>query len=157
MYREKTYERTVKVYKELLKDTILNIQTNYDLKIKEYLIKAEIQKRDFTKRQLNVLFLICTFSFNYGKETALLKITDFALSGISTNKVSGEITKLIETGVIKWDTDFNEFSINEPVNWNVPYHKHYDDKRSTELFLLNLKHAGVDIEPILEKLKKLNL
>jgi hypothetical protein len=158
VWRETTYRRVVNVYKDLLKDSILSIETNLDLKIKEYMIRAEIQKRDFTKRQLNILSLIITFSFNYGKEAALLQISDFALTGLSVKKCRGELDQLIDMGVITWNTDFNEFSINDPLQWNnVPYHKHYDDKRSQELFFLNLRHAGVDINPILEKIKQLNL
>ena len=158
MWREGTYRRTFDVYKELLKDTILSIDTNVDLKVKEYLVRSEIQKRDFTKRQLNILSLIVSFSFNYGKEAALLQIADFSLTGISNKKIKNEIDQLIEMGVISWDVDFNEFCIKAPVHWkDIPYHNHYDDKRSQELFFLNLKHAGVDIKPILQKLKELGM
>jgi hypothetical protein len=158
MWRENTYRRVTDAYKDLLKEIILSIDTNLDLKIKEHMIRAEIQKRDFTKRQLNILSLIVTFSFNYGKEAALLQIADFALTGLSVKKVRNEIEQLIDMNVITWNIDFNEFSINEPLQWkNVPYHNHYDDNRSQELFFLNLRHAGVDVEPILEKLKDLNL
>jgi Bacteriophage replication protein O len=152
-----TYKRTVEVYKVLLKEMILSNEANIDLKIKEFLIRSEIQKRDFTKRHLNILSLIVTLSFNFGKESAILQITDFALTGLSVKKVKSEVDQLIEMGVITWNVDFNEFSISEPTSWKVPYHKHYDDKRSQELFFLNLKHAGVDVNPILEKIKKLNL
>jgi hypothetical protein len=158
MWREKTYRRSVDVYKDLLKDTILSIDNNLDLKIKEYMIRAEIQKRDFTKRQLNILSLIVTFSFNYGKEAAVLQISDFALTGLSVKKVRSEVDQLIGMNVITWNTDFNEFSINEPLCWkDVPYHKHYDDKRSQELFILNLRHAGVDVVPLLKRIEELDL
>jgi hypothetical protein len=157
-WTERTYQRMNLVYKDFLKDFIIKNDTNYEIKIKELLIKAEIQKRDFTKRQLNILFLILTFSFNYGKEKALLKLNDFSLSGVPDKKIRHEVTKLIEMNVIEWDQDFNEFNIVEPRLWKAPkYHAYYDDKRSNELFLINLKHAGVDVKPILEKLNEMEL
>jgi hypothetical protein len=154
-WREKTYERAEKVYKYLLKDMIMNIDTDYDRKINELLIRAEVLKRDFTKRQLKILTIILTFSFAYGKSTAMLQLSDFALTGIPPKKINEEIRKLIEMKVITWDDVFNEFSVNDPREWEVPYHNYYDDKRSIELFMLNLKHAGVDTEAILEKIKEL--
>jgi hypothetical protein len=157
MWAAKTYERTIEAYKELMQDSILSIKSDGDLKLKEYLIRAEIQKCDFTKRQLNILSLIVKFSFNFGKESALLQISDFEQSGISVKKIRSEIDQLIEMNVINWDTDFNEFSINDPLSWvEVPYHKYYSDTRSIELFFLNLKHAGVDVESFSEKLKELD-
>jgi hypothetical protein len=155
-FAKNTHERTEKVYKKFLKEAIIKINGNYDLRIKELLIKSDIQKRDFTKRQLNILSLIITFSYNYGKETAILKPTDFSLCGIPSKKIIGEINKLIELNVIKWDKDFNEFSIVEPRFWdNVPFHDHFDEKRSIELFLLNLRHAGIDVTEIIQELNKL--
>jgi Bacteriophage replication protein O len=152
-----TDERTQHVYKDLLTEIIKSVNGNINVKFKELLIRAEIQKRDFTKRQLNILSLIVTFSFNYGKDSALLKLTDFALCGIPPKKVTGEINKLIEMNIIEYHSDFNEFSICEPKFWTAPYHDHYDDKRSLELFLLNLKHAGYDVTPIVEKLNEKSL
>lgn len=154
-HAKNTYERTEKVYKFLLKDFILEANSNYEIKVKELLVRAEVQKRDFTKRQLNIISTIISFSFNYGKETALLKASDFALAGISAKKINEELTKLIEMEVINWDKDFNEFRIEEPRFWKAPYHNFYDDQRSQELFLLNLKHAGFDVEPVLIMLKQL--
>jgi hypothetical protein len=156
-FSKNAYDRTEKVYKKLLKEAIIKINGNYDLRIKELLIKSDIQKRDFTKRQLNILSLILTFSYNYGKETAILKPTDFALTGIPSKKIIGEINKLLELNVISWDKDFNEFSIVEGRFWgnDVPFHDHFDEKRSIELFLLNLRHAGIDVTEIIEELNKL--
>lgn len=153
----KSYERTIKVYKELLKETIKEIDSDIDLKIKDLLIRADIQKRDFTKRQMNILYLILSLSFPYGKEKALLKPNDFSLTGVPLKIIKGELEKLIEMNIIEWDQDFNEFSVKEARFWKAPYHKHYDDKESQRLFILNLRHAGVDTTLILEKLKEMNL
>lgn len=146
------------VYKELLKELILEGRTNYDLVVKEMLIRAEIMKRDFTKRQLNILTIIYTYSFAYGKEEALIpKIMDFSLSGVGINKVKYELQALEEMDVIDWNRDKNLYRIKETIYWKVPYSSLYNDERTKELFFLNLKHAGVNVEPILEKLNKMGL
>jgi hypothetical protein len=147
-----TAERT-KIYKKYLKKDIENIEDNFDLKMKDILIRAEIQKRDFTKRQLNILSLIITFSYPYGKEKALLKPTDFSLAGVPMKIIKSELEKMIELNIIEWDQDFNEFSVKEAKLWKAPYHQYYDDKRSQELFVLNLRHAGIPVAEMLEELK----
>lgn len=150
-----THERTMKVYKEMLGDFVIKANSNLDLKVKEILIRTETQKRDFTKRQLNILSTIIALSFNFGKETAVLKPTDFSLTGVPAKKIAEELNKLISLKVIEWNKDFNEFKVTEPMTWEAPYHSHYDDKRSQELFFINLRHAGVDVTPIVEAKKKM--
>jgi hypothetical protein len=127
-----------------------------DILAKEALIRAELLKRDFTKRQLVILSFIGTFSYLYGKETAIVpKLKDFSIAGISPTKITDELTKLVEMGIITWERgkDTNEFAINDPREWQASYHSTYNDIRSRELFALNLKHAGVspDADTIIEK------
>jgi hypothetical protein len=149
------HERAKLVYEEFFKNTVLLARGDIDITVKEYLVSGEILKRDFTKRQLKILQMIIYFSYNFGKETALIpKISDISISGVPINKVYEEVNKLVETDVIHWDKDFNEFSFNDPRNWKIPYMGNYDDSRARELFLLNLKHTGVDIEPIITKLNE---
>lgn len=150
-----TYERLQTVYPKIL-DKLFAMRSDRNLVAIEALIRAEILKRNFTKRQLTILSLIVTFSFQYGKESALIpKLKDFSIAGISATKVKDELTKLVEMKVITWERgkDTNEFSINDPRIWTAPYHSTYNDVRSRELFLLNLKHAGVtfDLDAIMEE------
>lgn len=147
-WAKQTHERIQTMYKGLIEDRAI-VNKDIDLLIKEMLVRAEILKRDLTKRQLVVLSFIITFSYFYGKDSALIpKLKDFSLAGISPTKVKDELVKLEEMGVIKWKRGkgTNEFSINDPREWTVPYHMNYDDRRSRELFLLNLKHAGAPID-----------
>ena len=149
-----THERILTVYKEIVEEYALK-NRNMDLAINEMLIRAELLKRDFTKRQLVILSYIITFSYFYGKESALIpKLKDFSLAGISPTKIKDELTKLEEMHVIKWDKgkDYNEYRINDPREWTAAYHSNYDDRRSKELFFLNLKHAGADFD--LDAMKK---
>jgi hypothetical protein len=152
-----TYERTVEAYKDVLEDTLLNHQKDIDLIVKELLFRAEVLKHDFTKRQLFILSMIVTFSYNYGKDYAYIpKLQDFELAGISKKHIRNELDKLIEMNVICENKEENVYSIIEPRFWkNVPYNAGYNDDRSRELFLLNLDHAGIDVSPIVQKLKQM--
>jgi Bacteriophage replication protein O len=150
-----THERIQTMYKDIIEDRAVK-NRDMDLLIKEMLVRAEILKRDFTKRQLVVLSVIVTFSYFYGKDSALIpKLQDFSLAGISPTKIKDELTKLEDLGVIDWKRGkgTNEFSIKDPRSWTVPYHTNYDDRRSKELFILNLKHAGapVDIDSLAQR------
>jgi hypothetical protein len=156
-WAKQTYERTVKVYKDVLEDTLMNHQKDIDLLVKELLIRGEILKHDFTKRQLTILSFIITFSFNYGKEWAYIpKLSDFSVAGISIKHIRSELNKLIEMNIITENKEESLYSVNEPRYWrNAPYNYGYNDQRSQELFLLNLDHAGIDVSPIIQKLKNI--
>lgn len=151
-----TYERTVGAYKDVLESTILDHQKDIDLVVKELLIRGDILKHDFTKRQLNIIMFIITFSFNYGKEYAYIPmLKDFSVAGISFKKIRHELDKLLLMNVIEVDDEWKTYRIKEPRFWNCPYNKSYDDNRSRELFMLNLEHAGIDVSPIIQKLREM--
>jgi hypothetical protein len=149
-----TYERTIEVYKSVLEETLLNHQKDIDLIVKELLFRAEVLKHNFTKRQLFILSMIVTFSYNYGKDYAYIpKLQDFELAGISKKHIRNEMDKLIDMNVISENREDGLYKIIEPRYWiNVPYNAGYNDNRSRELFLLNLDHAGIDISSIVRNL-----
>lgn len=152
-----TYERTVEAYKDVLEETLLNHQKDIDLIVKELLFRAQVLKHDFTKRQLNILSMIVTFSYNYGKDYAFIpKLKDFSIAGISEKHIRNELDKLIGMNVISENKEENLYRIIEPRFWKeIPYNSGYNDDRSRELFLLNLEHAGIDVTPIVRKLKQM--
>lgn len=148
-----THERMKNTY-GCIAEEIKSQSKDINLIMNEFLIRTEALKRDFTKRQMNILGLIFTFSFGYSKEWALIpKMKDFELAGISSIKIRSEIDQLVEMGVIKWNQVENLFSINDPRKWTVKYHNGYCDNRSRELFILNLQHSGFDAEAIKAKIK----
>lgn len=148
-----THERMVTVYSKLLEDVKNGKNKTMEFTIKEVLIRAEFLKRDFTKRQLKILSMIFTFSFQYGKDWALIpKMKDFELAGVSKIKIRNEINQLVELNVLEWNQEEGLFRIKDPREWNAPYHNGYSDDRSRELFFLNLKHAQIDVESILKSL-----
>jgi hypothetical protein len=122
-------------------------QSDPNLLKKEILIRAEILKRDFTKRQMNIIGAIFLFSYAYGKEWALIpKMKDFELAGISSIKIRSEIDQLVDMGVVKWNQEENLFRITNPSEWTTKYHSGYSEIRSKELIALNLQHFGFNLK-----------
>lgn len=146
-----TFERMKSVYSELIKIIHEGKHMSVEISAMETLIRAEYAKRDFTKRQCKIIAMIFTFSYPFGKEWAVIpKMRDFELCGISKIKIRNEINQLIEMGVVEWKPEEHMFKINDPRKWTAPYHGGYNDERSRELFFINLKHANIDITPIVK-------
>lgn len=151
-----SYHRIINYYPSILEKITDIKHLNMDLLMMETLVRAEVSKRDFTKRQLKIIGLIFTFSFGYGKEWGLIpKMMDFELAGISKIKIRNELNQLIKMGVVEWKQEENLFRINDPRKWTgIPYHSTYNDERAKELFFLNLQHSGIDVSSILDEFKK---
>jgi hypothetical protein len=110
----------------------------------EMLIRAEVLRRDFTKRQMKIISMILTLSFYIGKKRAIIpKMQDWEICGINKIKARAELTQLVELNVIEWDEEKNIFSIIDPREWKVKFHSGYNDERAKDLFILNLKDSGV--------------
>ena len=140
------YERLTAFYKE----TILKIgekkRNNLHIPQQEMLYRAEVLRRDFTKRQLKIISMIQTLSYYIGKERAVIpKMQDWEIAGISRLKARSELAKLVEMNVIDWNEENNTFAIKDPREWkdDVKYHSGYNNQRAQELFILNLKDSGV--------------
>lgn len=151
-----TYDETLRIYSELMCEVYgKNGKMDIDLIIKELVVRAEMFKYDFTKRQMTIIMFIITFSFNIGKEVAYIpKLNDFYIAGISPTKVKSELEKLVKMDVIHWDQKENTFQIKDTREWLVPLNIGYSDARAIELYFKNLDHVGVDVVKLIEKLKK---
>lgn len=151
-----TYDETLRIYSELMSEVYgKNGKMDIDLIIKELVVRAEMFKYDFTKRQMTIIMFIITFSFNIGKEVAYIpKLNDFYIAGISPTKVKSELEKLVKMDVIHWDQKENTFQIKDTREWLVPLNIGYSDARAIELYFKNLDHVGVDVVKLIEKLKK---
>ena len=154
-WRKLTHSHNMKIYKEIMGD-IIKSPINADITIMAVLFRTELFKRDFTKRQINILLLIYTLSLSLGKESAYIPNyhTDFSIAGVSHKKIKNEIDKLMKMNVILWEKEENLFSINTPQSWEVPCNQAYDKERLKQLFMLNLEHLGIDVSSIIEKLKR---
>lgn len=142
--QNKDVEEVMTCVDELVKHHF-NISDNY--LSNELLIRSEILKRNFTKRQTNIIIFIFSLSFPYGKKSALIpKLQDFEVCGVTKTKIKEELEKLEILNVIDWDRELHLFSIKFPYHWNAPYHAGASRERSLELLDLNKKHAEKESE-----------
>lgn len=140
-------DRVMNLYPNALRKIGEHKFKNPDIPLKELMIRGEVLKRDFTKRQMNIISLIFSFSYYLGKERAVIpKMQDFELAGVSKVKIRNELLQLVEMDIIDWNEEDNTFAIKDIRGWKAKYHSGYNDERSTELFKLNLKDAGIIIE-----------
>ncbi|MCM2535825.1 replication protein [Neobacillus pocheonensis] len=137
--------RTFNAYKKVVAKRYKNRKE--DIVVQGLIIRGESLKRDFTKRQLKLLLLINMLSHVFGKESAVIpQLSDFQISGVSKTKVKEELEKLVTMNVI--EINDTRYSIKDPAEWDVPYHKSYYDPRAREVFMLNLLDTGVSLEEI---------
>jgi hypothetical protein len=155
MWNKLTYDEQIKLYKDAIDEIKIKNSIDSDMLIKALLVRAEILKHDFTKRQINILMGIYTYSYALYKESTYVeKLSDFSLMGISITKVKSEIQKLEDMNVLHWDRENHLFSIKDFHEWNAPYRAGFNEDRARVVFAQNLVHAGVDIAALVERLNK---
>jgi hypothetical protein len=114
---------------------------------REMLIRGEVLRRNFTKRQMNILSFLMAYSLYLGKERAIIpKMRDFEIAGVGKDKIRKELDRLVELNVLDWNQEEKSFAVKDPWGWKVKYHSGYNHERGTELFLLNLSDLGIDID-----------
>lgn len=117
-----------------------------DMILGEMQVRTEFNRRDFTKRQMNIMVFIYNYSIAYGKEWAVIpKMKDFELSGVLAIKARKELLQLIEMYVIDWDQEENLFRIRPPKEWLVPFNNSFSFDRAQDLRRINVTHAGINI------------
>lgn len=134
--QEERYSRVLEMLGEYFQDR------DNEIVAQELIVRSEFLKRDFTKRQLNILLLIHRFSLGFGKECAIIpQIQDFEICGVSKTKVRQELDKLLDLDVIEWNKDENLFKISKPSMWKADYHKSHVHTRFIELMTINALDA----------------
>jgi hypothetical protein len=148
--KKMTYERTIQLGSKFIVENGSEYSTNrMGSYYREMIIRNEMMKHDFTKRQLNILIFIANHSFAFLKGEALIpKLQDFELAGIGKTKIKEELTRLEDMHVIKWNREMRTFAISDVDVWKVPYNDGYNEDRAREIFILNVKHAGLDSSKI---------
>lgn len=153
-WKNLTHEQTVNAYKELFLD--IQSLSDIDIIIKGFLIRSEIFRHDFSKRQNLILMFIVTYSYLYGKEWALIpKLMDFELCGVGRTHIKKELIKLQKLNVVDWKPEENLFNIKDPRGWGVPYNASYNEDRNKDIITMNLAHAGIDLASLREKINKI--
>lgn len=104
----------------------------------------EIIRRDFTKRQKDILMLILRLSYGCNRKVALIPLQkDFALCGLGGKGHVGEELKYLEQcKVIMRGPSKGEYSFNKNYElWQVTPVRGWDDSRFDALVHLNLVEA----------------
>lgn len=145
-------DRMRKIYQTIAED-FLDVK-DPDMVACEMFIRAEVLKRDFTKRQMNIINLICDLSYVYGKKSALItNMQDFEQCGVSKTKIRDELDKLIECSIVDWNKETNEFTLKDPTLWEVPYHSGFSGNRVRKMLIDTLEHSGYSTEDIIKRLE----
>lgn len=100
----------------------------------------EIIRRDFSKRQKDILHLILRLSYGCNKKVAHIPLLqDFSLCGVTPNHITEELKYLKNCKVIDWDRSDMVFSFNKNYEvWQMSPVKKWDDDRFKELVHMNL-------------------
>ena len=96
-----------------------NPQPDQYTKLSNEILEA-IMKSQFSKRQLNILFLIWRCSYGFNKKVARLKKSDFRYVGIYPGDITKELNYLQETKVIFWDEENDLIAFNKNYDrWRI--------------------------------------
>ncbi|RKN75036.1 replication protein [Paenibacillus ginsengarvi] len=100
----------------------------------------EVIRRDFSKRQKDILFLVWRLSYGCQKRYAYIpRMRQFQLCGVSETKVKTELEYLERSRVLIWDRESKTFEINKDYeSWYVSLVKAWDEGEFNELLALNL-------------------
>ena len=141
-----------KVYLDLIDALLKHTSKDGNYLMRDLYVRSELMKYDFTKRQHSILKFIFAASYDYGKDTAIIpNMRDWELCGVQSFKAKCELERLEEMKVISWNRETHEFGITDPRIREAPRNYYYNNTRARELFILNLKHAGIDVDSIIKK------
>ena len=113
----------------------------------------EIIRRDFSKRQKDILLFILRLSYGCNKKTALIpKLKYFVLCGIGPTHIKKELTDLQKRNVIDWDRETMVFSFQKDYErWNLSSVRDWDKAQFNELLAVNLKPKNLPKQEVTKK------
>ncbi|MEN2465937.1 replication protein [Ornithinibacillus sp. JPR2-1] len=105
----------------------------------------EILRRNFSKRQLNLILFIWRLSYGTGqKDCKIDKFNLLELAGMYKQDVKKELKFLRDCAVLNWDETTMIFSINKDYHlWQITPNKNWDDDKFSELIHQNLARKKV--------------
>ncbi|MDQ6418695.1 replication protein [Paenibacillus sp. LHD-117] len=108
----------------------------------------EIIRRDFSKRQKDIILFIWRLSYGCQKKMALIpKLKDFEICGIGAQNIRKELDYLASCRVITWEKSASIFSVNKDYDkWQISPVRGWDDDRFRELISENLGAQTSQIE-----------
>ncbi|UKS27181.1 replication protein [Paenibacillus sp. HWE-109] len=101
----------------------------------------EIIRRDFSKRQKDIILFIWRLSYGCQKKFAVIpKLKDFELCGIGAQNITNELKYLASTKVIFWEKSESVFIVNKDYEqWQISPVRGWDEEKFKELIHLNLE------------------
>ncbi|MCG5104410.1 replication protein [Oceanobacillus alkalisoli] len=109
----------------------------------------EILRRNFSKRQLNLILFLWRLSYGTGqKDCKIEKFNQLELAGMYKQDVKKELEHLRECAVLNWDEKTMVFSINKNYKmWQITPNKNWDSEKFDSLIHLNLSRKKVSETP----------
>lgn len=100
----------------------------------------EVIRRNFSKRQKDILLFIWRLSYGCQKKYAVIpKMKDFEICGVSATQIKPELEYLEQCQVLKWDRENKTFEINKDYErWQINPVKGWDKERFDNLIRFNL-------------------
>ncbi|WP_058308597.1 replication protein [Gracilibacillus massiliensis] len=101
----------------------------------------EVLRRDFTKRQMNLILLIWRLSYGTGQKSCKVpNLIAFEQVGMYKQDIKKELLFLKQCAVLDWDENVMEFQINKEYHlWQVTPNKQWDQEKFNRLIHANLK------------------
>ncbi|GAB2558359.1 replication protein [Gracilibacillus alcaliphilus] len=105
----------------------------------------EILRRDFSKRQQNLILFIWRLSYGTGQKDCVIdKFKHLELAGLYKSDVKKELKFLRDCSVLNWEEETMIFSINKDYKlWQITPNKNWDSDRFNDLIHLNLSRKKV--------------
>ncbi len=105
----------------------------------------EILRRNFSKRQQNLVLFIWRLSYGTGqKDCEVKQFNLFELSGIYKSDIKKELNYLRDCAVLNWNEKDMIFSINKNYKlWQISPNKNWDSDKFKELIHYNLSRKSV--------------
>jgi hypothetical protein len=121
-----------------------------------YELQDEILRRNFSKRQQNIILFILRLSYGTGQKDCLIsKYNRFEIAGIDKSDVKNELKYLRTCKVLNWDEDSMIFSVNKNYDvWQVNPNKKWDEDKFKELIHENLNRRKVGKTPTNEPIQE---
>ncbi|WP_159065806.1 replication protein [Gorillibacterium timonense] len=103
----------------------------------------EVLRRDFSKRQKDILMFLWRLSYGCNQEVAIVPLLkDFSFCGVGKTNITSELAYLEQCKVIQWDRENNQFRFESNFEiWELIQVRKWDDDRFSELIHLNLKNS----------------
>ncbi|WP_121615244.1 replication protein [Virgibacillus halodenitrificans] len=105
----------------------------------------EVLRRDFSKRQQNLILFIWRLSYGTGQKDCFIeRFNLLELAGMYKQDVKKELKFLRECAVLNWDEDSMIFSINKNYHlWQITPNKNWDSDKFNSLIHQNLSRKKV--------------